>query len=51
MNLINKKKMGHTAELSLNDQFHDYFHLGEKDTKEGNLVKSAQGEWNELERQ
>ena len=25
--LINKKKMGHTYELSLNDSFHDYFSL------------------------
>lgn len=27
MNLINKKKMGHTSELTLNEQFHDYFHV------------------------
>lgn len=27
MGLINKKKIGHTAELSLTDQFHDYFSL------------------------
>ena len=27
MNLINKKKMGHTAELTLSEQFHDYFHV------------------------
>jgi segregation and condensation protein B len=27
MGLINKKKMGHTAELSLTDNFHDYFHV------------------------
>ena len=25
--LVRKKKMGHTAELSLTDQFYDYFHL------------------------
>ena len=25
--LINKKKAGHTAELTLTDEFHDYFHL------------------------
>jgi len=27
MGLINKKRTGHTAELTLSDQFHDYFHL------------------------
>lgn len=27
MNLIVKKKMGHTAELSLSDNFHEYFHV------------------------
>lgn len=27
MNLLTKKKAGHTAELSLTDQFHDYFHV------------------------
>lgn len=26
--LINKKKMGHTAELTLNENFYDYFSLG-----------------------
>ena len=32
MNLINKKKMGHTAELTLTDNFHEYFNVnkGEK---------------------
>ncbi len=28
MGLINKKKMGHTAELSLSGDFYDYFHVG-----------------------
>ncbi len=28
--LVNKKKMGHTAELTLSDDFHDYFHLDER---------------------
>lgn len=28
MGLIVKKKMGHTSELSLSDEFYDYFHLG-----------------------
>lgn len=27
MGLVNKKKTGHTAELTLTDEFHDYFHL------------------------
>jgi len=27
LNLINKKKTGHTYELTLNDNFYDYFHL------------------------
>jgi segregation and condensation protein B len=33
MGLINKKKLGHTAELTLNDSFYDYFHLN----KDGRL--------------
>ena len=28
MNLVNKKRVGHTAELTLTDNFHEYFHLG-----------------------
>lgn len=27
LGLINKKRTGHTSELSLSDQFHDYFHV------------------------
>lgn len=27
MNLIKKKKAGHTSELSLDDSFHEYFHI------------------------
>lgn len=27
MGLVNKKKIGHTAELNLSDSFYDYFHL------------------------
>lgn len=27
MGLVNKKKAGHTAELTLNDKFHEYFHV------------------------
>lgn len=32
LGLINKKKLGHTAELSLTERFHEYFHInkGEK---------------------
>ncbi len=30
MGLIGKKKVGHTAELNLTDNFHDYFHVGKK---------------------
>ena len=31
MSLINKKKTGHTAELTLNDNFYDYFHVNKED--------------------
>lgn len=31
LRLINKKKMGHTSEISLSDQFHEYFHFSEKE--------------------
>lgn len=31
MGLINKKRIGHTAELSLSDSFYDYFHLNRGD--------------------
>lgn len=34
MNLINKKKMGHTAELTLSGQFHDYFHVNTREADE-----------------
>lgn len=34
MGLINKKKSGHTAELSLREEFYDYFHLNRGDTPE-----------------
>ena len=27
MGLVNKKKIGHTSELSLSDSFYDYFNL------------------------
>jgi segregation and condensation protein B len=44
MGLINKKKVGHTADLSLSDTFHEYFHLSNQEEIrpekefEGNLV-------------
>jgi len=31
LGLIRKKKMGHTNELSLNDQFYDYFNMNESE--------------------
>lgn len=31
MNLLHKKKTGHTAELTLSDQFHDYFHVNKEE--------------------
>jgi segregation and condensation protein B len=34
--LINKKKMGHTADLTLTAEFSDYFHLAGKDGEEVN---------------
>ncbi len=38
MGLLVKKKMGHTNELSLSEQFHEYFHAdtesGDQDGKE-----------------
>ena len=32
LGLIRKKKMGHTHELSLSDEFYDYFNVGESDS-------------------
>ena len=31
LSLINKKKQGHTSELSINESFHEYFHLDKGD--------------------
>ena len=31
LGLINKKKMGHTAELTLAELFHDYFHTNKEE--------------------
>jgi segregation and condensation protein B len=35
MGLINKKRTGHTSELTLTDKFHSYFHLTNNETLEG----------------
>ena len=40
LGLIHKKKMGHTAELTLSDEFHDYFHVNDKgDEEQANTEK------------
>ena len=36
MGFINKKRTGHTSELSLSDKFYDYFHLRRGDSLGGN---------------
>ncbi len=36
LGLVHKRKMGHTAELSLTDEFHEYFHVG--DDSAGNTI-------------
>jgi segregation and condensation protein B len=42
LGLINKKKMGHTAELTLNESFFDYFNLaGKEDENTFEIVKKA----------
>ena len=35
MNLITKKKIGHTAELNLTENFYEYFHLNKDDKIQG----------------
>lgn len=35
MGLLHKKKVGHTAELTLSEQFHDYFHVNKKEDEGG----------------
>ncbi len=37
MGLVNKKKAGHTSELSLSDKFHDYFKVSEDTLRPGDL--------------
>jgi segregation and condensation protein B len=35
MNLLHKKRVGHTAELTLTDRFHEYFNLNKGETIDG----------------
>ncbi len=41
MGLINKKKSGHTAELTLNERFHEYFHVNTSKTEAENDSMSS----------
>ena len=41
--LINKKRVGHTSELSLTDKFHEYFHVNEENNK--NLPTEDKSVW------
>jgi len=34
MGLLRKKKVGHTSELTLSEQFHDYFHVNKKEEED-----------------
>ena len=38
MGLINKKKVGHTAEISLSENFYNYFNVGDRDFEKNKLV-------------
>lgn len=49
LNLINKKKMGHTAELTLAEQFHDYFSLEGNEQLGESIEENAELEGNEIE--
>ncbi len=40
LGLIKKKKMGHTYEISLSDEFYDYFNISEKDLNDSGIIKS-----------
>ncbi len=42
LNLVKKKKMGHTHELSLSDEFYDYFSVAEP--SEENVLKSIESQ-------
>lgn len=41
--LVKAKKQGHTKELSLSEEFYDYFHLQEKKQKEGESLEIKEG--------
>ena len=43
MGLINKKRIGHTADLSLSDTFHEYFHLSDQETEGIEAEKEIEG--------
>ncbi len=48
LGLIKKKKTGHTHELSLSDDFYDYFNVAESDAKGGNVLKQTPENLSEL---
>jgi len=41
LNLIKKKKMGHTNELSLSDEFYDYFNVSDGEAKGKKIFEEA----------
>ncbi len=43
LDLIKKKKTGHTYELSLSDDFYDYFNIG-SEQQDGTMLKKENGE-------
>jgi segregation and condensation protein B len=44
LGLLNKKKMGHTAELTLNDKFHEYFHVNSSGKSEKLEISGNSGD-------
>ena len=44
LGLIKKKKIGHTNELSLADEFFDYFNLQENQIKDKEFLKASENE-------
>ena len=50
--LINKKRMGHTAELTLNENFFDYFNLtGDSDANNFEIVEKARKKEGEIRKE
>lgn len=47
LNLIKKKKEGHTNVLSLSEEFYDYFNVADSDNPEGNVLKIVEKEESE----